>query len=131
VAPGSRREARERALELLYEAESKGLAPDELLRELPIAPDEYAAWAVRGVAENAAALDALIEPCLRDWTLDRLPQIDREILRLAVLELRDRLDVPTGVVLSEAVELANRYSTDASSRFVNGVLARLATDLRP
>lgn len=116
---------------MLYEAEMKGISPNALLLELPIEPDEYASWAVRGIADHGGELDALIEPCLRDWALDRLPQIDREILRLAVLELRDRPDVPTGVVLSEAVELANRYSTDASSRFVNGVLARLAADLRP
>ncbi|HEX2042681.1 MAG TPA: transcription antitermination factor NusB, partial [Acidimicrobiales bacterium] len=67
----------------------------------------------------------------RDWAVERMPAIDRALLRMGVFELLHRPDVPTGVVLSEAVELAARYSTEDSGRFVNGVLARIAEEVRP
>jgi len=130
VAPGGRREARERALSLLYEAESKGALPEAVLAELPVAPDEFAADLVRGVEGRAGEIDALIEKHSIGWALDRMPVLDRAILRLATYELVARADVPTAVVLSEAVELAGSYSTDESGRFVNGVLASIAQEVR-
>lgn len=128
---GSRREARERALELLYEAEAKGLSPAEVLLDLAITPDPFAVALVTGVGERLAELDAHIERLARDWTVERMPWVDRSILRLGAFELVARADVPTGAVLSEAVELAKRFSTDEAGRFVNGVLSNLAREVRP
>jgi N utilization substance protein B len=128
---GSRREARERALELLYEAEAKGQPLDEVLRDLPIAPDPFAVALVTGVGERLEELDGHIERLAKDWTVERMPWVDRSILRLGAFELLARPDVPTGAVLSEAVELAKRFSTDEAGRFVNGVLSNLARQVRP
>ena len=127
---GTRREGRERALSLLYEADAKGLSPGEVLAELPVAPDEFVADLVRGVGQSTARLDELIARYLIDWTLDRMPVLDRLVLRIAAYELLERPDVPTGAVVSEAVELAKRYSTDESGRFVNGVLGSIAEEVR-
>jgi len=127
---GSRRAARERALSLLYEAEAKDVGADALLLELPVAPDPYAADLVRGVSERRTEIDALIARMSRDWPLQRMPAIDRNLLRLAVYELLGRTEVPVGVVIDEAVELAKLYSTDDSGRFVNGVLSAVAGEVR-
>ena len=127
---GSRREARERALELLYEAEAKGLQPTEVLLGLAITPDRFAVALVTGVGERLAELDGHIERLARDWTVERMPWVDRSILRLAAFELLARPDVPTGVILSEAVELAKRLSTEEAGRFVNGLLSNLAREVR-
>jgi N utilization substance protein B len=128
MTTGPRREARERALSLLYEAELKDLSPAEVLSELPVDPDPFAAELVRGVGEHRAELDALIERLAVDWALDRMPVVDRNLLRLGVYELLHRPDIPVGAVISEAVELAKRYSTEDSGRFVNGILAAVAAD---
>lgn len=128
---GSRREARERALSLLYEAEAKALTPDEVLDALPMAPEAFAADLVSGVGGNRAEIDGLISRFAKGWTIERMPTIDRTLLRIGTYELSHRDDVPTGVVLSEAVELAKRYSTDDSGKFVNGLLARIAREVRP
>jgi N utilization substance protein B len=128
---GSRRESRERALELLYEGEAKGLGLDEVLRELPLQPDAFAVALVRGVGQRQAELDEHIERLAKDWTVERMPWVDRSILRLGAFELLARPDVPTGVVLSEAVELAKRFSTEEAARFVNGLLSNLARQVRP
>jgi N utilization substance protein B len=130
-APVARREARERALSLLYEAESKASSPSDVLRALPVPPDRYTAALVAGVGGDLAALDGLIAAHAIDWTVGRMPAVDRALLRIATYELVARPDVPTAVVISEAVELAGQYSTDESSRFVNGVLASIATAVRP
>ena len=128
---GSRREGRERALSLLYEAEAKGCDPlGSVLAELAVEPEPFAADVVAGVSRHQAEIDALIRSVARGWALERMPAVDRTLLRIAVYELGHRPDVPTGAVISEAVELAKEYSTDDSGGFVNGVLSRLATDLR-
>ncbi len=128
---GSRREARERALSLLYEAEVKEMAPSALLADLPLQPEPFVADLVEGVGENQARIDGLIARYAIDWTLDRMPAVDRNLLRLAVYELLERSDVPLGAVISEAVELAKRFSTEDSGKFVNGVLAGVAAEVRP
>jgi transcription antitermination protein NusB len=130
VAP-SRRQSRERALSLLYEAETKGVAPAEVLATLPLEPAPFAADLVTGVGEHAEEIDEYIRRLARGWALERMPALDRALLRIGVYELLHRPDVPTGAVLSEAVELASRYSTDDSGRFVNGVLAQVAREVRP
>jgi N utilization substance protein B len=127
---GTRREARERALALLYEAEQKGLSPmAEVVDLLPVPPEPYAAELVVGVSDHLDELDALIGRFSVGWTVARMPAIDRTLLRLAAYEL-GHTDVPVGACISEAVELAKRYSTDDSHTFINGLLSRLATELR-
>jgi transcription antitermination protein NusB len=123
--------ARERALELLYEADAKSETIDEVLALLPVEPDPYAVDVVTGVTEHAADIDARIARLAPDWPVDRMPTVDRAVLRLGIYELSERPDVPTAVILDEAVELAKRYSTEESGRFVNGVLAAAARELRP
>ena len=128
---GSRRQARERALSLLYEAESKNVSPDAVLAALPVEPDRFAGDVVAGVGRNCEELDKWITSYAKDWTIDRMPALDRALLRMGVFELLHRPDVPTGAIISEAVELAQRFSTEESSRFVNGMLGRIAEAVRP
>jgi transcription antitermination protein NusB len=128
---GTRREARERAVSLLYEAELKEQTPDEVLADLPVPPEAFVIDLVSGVGKHQARIDELIGVYAIDWTIERMAAVDRNILRLAVYELLERPDIPAPAVLSEAVELATRYSTDESSRFVNGLLASVAKDVRP
>lgn len=123
--------ARERALELLYEADAKDLTVLDVLAALPVIPDAYAVDVINGVSEHATRIDELITRLAPDWPMERMPTVDRAVLRLGVYELAERPDVPTAVILDEAVELAKRYSTEESGRFVNGVLAAAARELRP
>ncbi len=129
--PDERSDARERALYLLYEAHSKGIAPADTIDLQVVEPDELTQTLVRGVDEHLAALDGQIAAKAKGWTLARMPVLDLSVMRLATFELVGRPDVPTAVVLNEAVELAKRFSTDDSGRFVNGVLAAIAADVRP
>jgi transcription antitermination protein NusB len=127
----TRREARERALSLLYEAESKRVDPSAVLAELPVSPDPFVIDLVRGVEARVSEIDHLVAAHAIGWSVDRMPVVDRALLRMATFELLARPDVPTGVVISEAVELATQYSTEESGRFVNGMLATIATIVRP
>lgn len=128
---GSRREARERALLLLYEAEAKACSPQQVLDDFAIEVEAFAADLVGGVGRCQVEVDELIRRYSRGWALERMPVVDRTLLRMAVYELGHRPDVPSGVVISEAVALAQRFSTDNSGRFVNGMLSRIAEELRP
>ncbi len=128
--PDERSDARERALYLLYEAHSKGIAPADALALQVLEPDTLTTELVAGVGEHRERLDAAIASRAKGWTLERMPVIDLNVLRIASFELAERPDVPVAVVLDEAVELAKRFSTDDSGRFVNGVLSALAGDLR-
>ena len=128
--PDERSDARERALYLLYEAHSKGIAPSATIDIQVLEPDELTQELVRGVDGNLPQIDELIATRAKGWTLARMPVLDLSVMRLAVFELLERPHVPTAVVLNEAVELAKRYSTDDSGRFVNGVLAAIAADVR-
>ncbi len=130
----ARSKARKRALDVLFEAELRGLPVLELLAERitlgsPPVPD-YAAELVRGVAVHAERIDELIAEYAQDWTMDRMPAVDRNVLRIGVYELLWAPDVPDGVAISEAVLLVRDLSTDASPAFVNGLLARIA-ELKP
>ena len=125
-----RRAARERALGLLYEAEAKGVDGAAILAELPLRPDALTESLVGAVDEHRAAIDDLLGHFAEGWTLARMPALDRAVLRMATGELLASPDVPTAVVLNEAVELATRFSTDGSGRFVNGLLARVAREVR-
>ena len=128
---GSRREARERALALMYEAETKSMTPAEVIDALPLPPEPFAAELLVGVGEHADEIDATIRAYAKGWTLERMPALDRALLRIGVYELSYTPEVPTGAVISEAVELAKTFSTDDSGKFVNGMLSAIAADLRP
>jgi N utilization substance protein B len=128
---GSRRQARERALALLYEAYAKALPPALVVDDLPVAPDPFVVALVCGVGEREEEIDALIAAHAIGWSVERMPVVDRTLLRLATFELVGRPDVPTGVVISEAIDLAKEYSTDESGRFINGVLAAITAAVRP
>jgi len=128
----ARSKARKRALDILFEAELRGLPVLALLSErqstgdVPVQP--YAADLVRGVASHSERIDELISWNLVDWTLERMPAVDRNILRIGVYELLWAADVPDGVAISEAVALAQDLSTDNSPTFVNGLLARIKAE---
>jgi len=128
--PDERSDARERALYLLYEAHSKGITPTDALALQVLEPDELTTLLVTGVEQHRDRLDAAIAATSRGWTLERMPVLDLSVLRLASFELAERPEVPVAVVLDEAVELAKRFSTDDSGRFVNGVLSALKDELR-
>ena len=125
----ARTKARKRAVDVLYEADLRGADPVELLRERiadvsPPVPD-HAVRLVEGVAAHSARIDELIDTHARGWSLERLPDVDRAILRMAVFELLWADDVPDIVVIDEAVELAKALSTDDSPAYVNGVLGAI------
>ena len=130
----ARTKARKRALDILFEAEQRGLEPLALLVERQAAADPpvppYAADLVRGVMANRERLDELISTYTQSWPLERMPSVDRAVLRLGAYELLFVDDVPDAVALSEAVLLAGQLSTDDSAGFVNGLLARLLS-LKP
>jgi N utilization substance protein B len=130
----ARSKARKRALDILYEAELRGEPVLDLLTERTAAADppvsEYAAVLVRGVQEHAQQIDQLLAAHAQGWTLDRMPAVDRNILRIGVQEMLWNDDVPDAVAISEAVTLAGELSTDDSSSFVNGLLGRLL-ELKP
>jgi N utilization substance protein B len=126
-----RSDARERALLLLYESASKGVSPLETIDAQVQRPDLMTRELVIGVAEHQERLDTEIAAHAKGWTLKRMPLIDLTVMRIAGFELLGRPEVPVAVVLDEAVELAKRFSTDDSGRFVNGVLSALVPVLRP
>ncbi len=125
----ARSKARKRAVDVLYEADVRGDERLAVLRDRietanPPVP-EHTVRLVEGVAEHAACIDALIDAHASNWSLDRLPDVDRAILRMAVFELLWADDVPDAVVIDEAVELAKALSTDDSPAYVNGVLGAI------
>ncbi|MGA0035911.1 MAG: transcription antitermination factor NusB [Ilumatobacteraceae bacterium] len=125
-----RSDARERALHLLYEAQSKGISINEVIDAQVVVPDDLVLLLARGAESSSGQADVLIESKSRGWTLKRMPILDLAIMRMALFELLERSEVPTAVVLDEAVDLAKRFSTDDSGRFVNGVLAAIASEVR-
>jgi putative hydrolase of the HAD superfamily len=124
------RDARERALELLYEAEAKDVHPSTILADLPVVPVPYAVTLAEGVGDHIELLDHVVGARAQRWTVARMPAVDRALLRLATYELTFEPDLPVGVVVDEAVDLAKAFSTDNSPKFVNGVLAKVAGDVR-
>ncbi|HZA14596.1 MAG TPA: transcription antitermination factor NusB [Myxococcaceae bacterium] len=137
---GARRTARERALQALYQLDMSGGSPADALAAAwesvaqetpPPEPDavQFARELVDGVVSNLRAIDALIEQHSHNWRIDRMDRIDRSVLRLAIFELKYRLDIPRKVTLNEAVELGKTFGTEASSAFINGLLDRVALAL--
>jgi N utilization substance protein B len=115
--------SRERALEILYEAELKDVAPGIVLDSLSVAPDPFVVSLVQAAAAGRSRAESAIAGAAAQWPLDRMAIIDRLVMVLAIGEVLCDEPPPDAVILDEAVELAKTYSTDASPRFVNGVLA--------
>jgi transcription antitermination protein NusB len=131
----ARTKARKRALDALYASGVRGGDPLELLRATEVevqdrqgqqAIFDYAEMLITGYLENSAGIDNELQMLADNWSLDRMPSIDRAILRLGAWEILHNQEVPNEVAISEAVALAGEYSTDDSPKFINGVLARLA-----
>lgn len=125
----ARSKARKRALDVLFEADQRGLDAVTLLAERlgksdPPIP-EYAVEIVEGVVAHRERIDELLATYAQGWTVDRMPGVDRIVLRIGAWELLWNADVPDAVAIDEAVELARSLSTDESPAFVNGLLARL------
>jgi N utilization substance protein B len=128
----ARSKARKRALDILYAADVRGQDPVAEL-DAAIASDEgptnaYTAGLVRGVSEHRARIDELLSSYSQAWTLDRMPAVDRNALRIGVFELLFADDVPDAVAVTEAVALVRNLSTDESPAFVNGVLGSMLRD---
>lgn len=136
----ARSKARKRAVDLLYEADLRGADPVTTLAERVTLADppisDYTIELVEGVSEHRQAIDELLSNYAEGWTLDRMPGVDRAVLRVGLYELLFSTEVPDAVAIDEAVELAKALSTDESPRFVNGLLGRVlrnegAPDLQP
>jgi len=128
LATSRRRRARERALELLYEAEMKSVKLDLLLSDQVIAPDDYTVELVKAVAENLDLIDAKITAHSRTWNIERLAVVDRQLLRIALCEIYFIEEVPDAVAIDEAVELAKEFSTEDSPKYINGILGAALTE---
>jgi N utilization substance protein B len=131
----ARTKARKRALDALYASDVRGEEALELLRQTEVelldrqnqqGIFDYAEMLVTGYLENAYQIDSEIQMLADNWSLDRMPAVDRAILRMAAWEILHNSEVPNEVAISEAVSLAGELSTDESPKFINGVLARLA-----
>jgi len=138
MAHAKRTKARERALQALYQIDVSATDLDEALARFwrnfePVELEvrEVAEGMVRGVAEHRREIDEAIEGVSTNWRMDRMAKVDRNVLRLAVYELRWRADVPVNVCIDEAIELGKKYGSESSGAFVNGVLDRIAADLPP
>jgi len=125
-----RSSARERAVHFLYEAESRSLPVSVIVEAQVLAVDDLVSSLTSGVASRQSQLDEMITEYSHTWTIHRMPAIDRNVLRLAIYELLDRPEVPVAVIINEAVELAKRFSTEESGRYVNGVLSAIAKQVR-
>jgi len=124
----ARSKARKRALDTIFEADLKGISipGNNTNDETDVEVTNYSLDLVKGIKENQTQIDELITNSLQNWTFDRIPRVDRNILRIAVYELLYQKDVPTNVVISEAVSLAESLSTAESSAFVNGTLGTIS-----
>jgi len=130
----ARSKSRKRAVDVLFEAEQRKIDPRTVLRRLVEAPDgevnPYTTTLVEGVLDHKARIDELIGTYSVGWSLDRMPAVDRTVLRLGVFEILWSEDVPDAVAVDQAVELARSLSTDDSPTFINGLLGRIV-ELKP
>jgi N utilization substance protein B len=128
----ARGKARKRALDLIFAAEARGRGPREFLAEQVEGGErptnDYTVTLVEGVADHLARIDELISTYAEGWSLDRMPAVDRNVLRLGVFEVLWVDDVPDAVAVSEAVNLVRDLSTDESPAFVNGILGHIVRD---
>lgn len=127
-----RRTAREKALQALFQIDVSNTDPESAIEHVleEMAGDEYLSRLVFGVVEQKNEIDELIKENLEGWTIDRLSTVDRNLLRIAIYELKfTRSEVPENVILDEAIEIAKMYGDDQSSRFINGVLSNVKKKL--
>ncbi len=130
----ARSKGRKRALDILYESDIKGVNPLWLVKERTTTTDEIASFAselVEGYGAQAAEIDALVDSHAKNWDLDRLASVDRNILRIAVFEIMhsESRSVPTSVAIDEALELASTLSTDESPKYIHGILSAIAKEI--
>jgi len=131
----SRTQAREYAVQILYQSDSTDERPTAVMEVFwtnfePEAQDRvFTEELVNGVEEHLAALDGLIERVSINWRLDRMPRVDRNVLRIAVYELIHHEEVPVAVAINEAIEIGKRYGSEDSGAFINGILDRVAQEL--
>ncbi|MBC2182072.1 transcription antitermination factor NusB [Listeria sp. FSL L7-0233] len=124
-----RREAREKALQALFQIELNEMSLDQAIKNImEDEQDDYMEKLVEGVMANKAEIDTVIEPNLDNWRMDRLSKVDLSLLRLSVYEIKYLDDVPNRVSLNESIEIAKIYSDEKSSKFINGVLANIAPE---
>ncbi|ARF12759.1 transcription antitermination factor NusB [Sporosarcina sp. P3] len=120
-----RREAREKAIQTLFQLDNSEMNVDEAIGYIVETPlDSFYEQLVRGTAEHLTEVDSEITNKLENWTIDRLPKIERTVLRLAVYELLYNEEVPNRVIMNEAIELCKTFGDEKSGRFVNGVLSK-------
>jgi transcription antitermination protein NusB len=139
ISPETRHRARELALQWLYQWEVGGAALDDVFdadRQIELRPadearDRLAESLVRGTAASLAEIDPLIAEQAHGWRIERMPIVDRLIVRLAVYELRSEPETPHAVIINEALELAHTFSTDEAVKFINGVLDGIRKHVRP
>ncbi len=133
---GARTKARKRAVDILFEAEQRGIDPQVLVADRVIEPHteaavpQYTVDLVEGVSAHRERIDELLATYSQGWTVERMPAVDRALLRIGTWELLYNDDVPDAVAVDEAVDLAGQLSTDDSPSFVNGLLGRLV-DIKP
>lgn len=125
----ARTKARRRALDVLFEAEQRDVSPLEAMRlrreTTDITVNDYTLTLIEGVMAHGERIDEILSTYAKGWTLDRMPSVDRTILRLGTWELLYNDDVPDGVAVAEAVATAQVFSTDDSPEFINGLLGRI------
>lgn len=124
----ARRKARKRALDFLYEADIRGATALTLLSERPaeeLSQGDYVRELLVGVEEHLSKIDELITTYAQGWDMDRMPAIDRNILRIALFEILWLSNLDDEIAVSEAVEIATELSTDDSAKYINGVLGRI------
>lgn len=131
---GQRTAARKLALQILYQADIMGKSAPMLVEERALVPetaalDDYALMLINGCAEQMGAMDARIVDASENWTMDRMPVVDRSLLRLAAFEMCCVDEVPVSVTINEAVNLAKEFGGADSPRFINGILGRIARQL--
>jgi len=133
---GHRRKARESALQILFQLEFSTNNYEEVIEEYwkekkaSAKTKNYANWLVRGVISSKKEIDNIIEECSKNWRLSRMATVDRNIIRIATFELFSEQDIPSPVIINEAIEIAKKYGTEDSGQFVNGILDTIKRKVR-
>jgi N utilization substance protein B len=131
----SRRQARERALQVLFQVDLGGVDPVEAIAQMDedygklSGSEDFSAELVLGVIENSAFIDGIISAISKDWSLDRIANVDRIIMRLALYEVFFCVDIPNNVSVNEAIELGKMYGGDESGKFINGILGKVIENI--
>jgi N utilization substance protein B len=128
-----RRKAREHALQILFQLDIRKEKPSSVVLKhfwTEYHPDDevkaFAEEIIKGTYKHLSEINGLIHKCAKNWTLDRMAVVDRNVLRMAVYEILYRMDIPTSVTINEAIEIAKRFGTEESASFVNGILDNVA-----